>query len=134
MDGGLVTSRARLRERAVLEAQVIALREVDPVGEFERGASAALQWLLEGGPGPLTGEVGARPTATRAIVQELAAAEAIIYGARSERAGYAQGVEHALMWAQFATCSTPAPDVRGERGHNAAQRERPRSDGSGDSG
>ena len=55
------------------------------MGEFERGALAALQWLLEGGPGPLTGEVGARPTATRAIVQELAAAEALIYGASSER-------------------------------------------------
>jgi hypothetical protein len=134
MDGGLVTSGARLRERDVIDAQIIALREVDPMGEFERGALAALQWLLEGGPGPVTGEVGGRPTAARVIVQELAAAEALIYGARSERAGYAQGVEHALMWAQFASCSTPAPEVRGQRGRGAAQPGRFGSDRSDDSG
>jgi hypothetical protein len=70
------------------------------MGEFERGASAALRWLPEGGPGPVTEEVGdGRPTAARAIVQELAAAEALIYGPRSKRASYARGVEHALMWA-----------------------------------
>lgn len=79
------------------------------MGEFERGALAALQWLQEGGPGPVTDEVGGRPTAARVIVHELAAAEALIYGASSERTGYAQGVEHALMWAQYATAAPPVP-------------------------
>jgi hypothetical protein len=31
------------------------------------------------------------------------------------------------MWAQFATRSTPAPEVRGQRGRGAAQPERPGS-------
>jgi hypothetical protein len=109
MNGVLVTSGARLRERDVIDAQITALSAVDPMGEFERGASAALRWLLEGGPGPVTGKVGERPTAASAIVHELAAAEAIIYGPRSERSDHARGAEHALMWAQFVTCSTPAP-------------------------
>lgn len=134
MDGELVTSGARLRERDVIDAQVTALREVDPMGEFERGALAALQWLQEGGPGPVTDEVGGRPTAARVIVHELAAAEALIYGASSERTGYAQGVEHALMWAQFATSSTPAPEARPQRGRGAAQPERPGSDRRDDNG
>ena len=107
-----MASPARLREYAAIAAQVTALSgpSAPPMGEFERGASAALRWLLEGGPSPVTEEVaGARPTSARAIVRELAAAESLIYGPGSERADYARGVEHALMWAQYATCSTPAP-------------------------
>ena len=105
--------RARLRESEVLAAQVAALSEEGgrPAGDFECGALAALRWLLEGGPGPATGEVSRRPTTTRSVVRELAAAEALIYGPRSERVDYVRGVEHALMWAQFVTCSAPAPDI-----------------------
>jgi hypothetical protein len=105
-----MTSRARLREAAVIAAQVAALGEAAarPAGEFERGALAALRWLLEGGPGPVSGEIGRHPATSRVIVQELAAAEAVIYGATTDRTDYARGVEHALMWAQFVTCATPA--------------------------
>ena len=101
---------AGLRDREVIAAQVVALRggAAGPAGEFERGALAALSWLLEGGPGPVTGEVAGRPGTARAIVRELAAAEALIYGATTDRSDFARGVEHALMWAQFVTCSTPA--------------------------
>jgi hypothetical protein len=43
------------------------------------------------------------------IVQELAAAEAIIYGPPSTGREYARGVEHALLWAECATSSPPTP-------------------------
>ena len=54
---------AGLREREIIAAQVVALRggAAGPAGEFECGASAALCWLLEGGPGPVTGEIAGRP-------------------------------------------------------------------------
>jgi hypothetical protein len=119
---------AGLRSREVLTAQVSALRgeAAGPVGEFECGASAALCWLLDGGPGPVTGKVtmrtrqlsygvAGRPSTARAIVRELAAAEALIYGATTDRSDFARGVEHALMWAQFVTCSTPAGTAVGGR-------------------
>ena len=112
---------AGLRSREVLAAQVSALRgeAAGPVGEFECGALAALCWLLHGGPGPVTGkvtdEVAGRPSTARAIVRELAAAEALIYGATTDRSDFARGVEHALMWAQFVTCSTPAGTAVGRR-------------------
>jgi hypothetical protein len=115
-------SGAGLRDREVIAAQVVALRgdAAEPAGEFECGALAALCWLLEGGPGPVTGEMGGRPGAPRAIVQELAATEAVIYGATTNRSDFARGVEHALMWAQFVTCSTPAGTATGGRpGENA---------------
>jgi hypothetical protein len=104
-----VVTRARLRAASVIAAQVAGLREVAarPTGEFERGALAALSWLLDGGPGPMTGEVGRCPGLARVIVQELAAAEAVIYGPGTDRTHYARGVEHALMWAQFVTCCPP---------------------------
>ena len=106
---------AGLRDREVIAAQVVALRgdAAEPAGEFECGALAALCWLLDGGPGPVTGEVGSRAGTTRAIVRELAAAEAVIYGATTDRTEFARGVEHALMWAQFVTCSTPAGTTTG---------------------
>jgi hypothetical protein len=74
---------------------------------FVLGALAALRWLTEGDPGPLTGCLD-RPIPLRAVVHELAAAEAVIYGRPSAQRQYAQGVEHALMWAQFATSCPPA--------------------------
>jgi hypothetical protein len=113
---------AGLRDREVIAAQVVALRggAAEPPGEFECGALAALCWLLDGGPGPVTGEVGGRAGTTRAIVRELAAAEAVIYGATTDRTDFAHGVEHALMWAQFVTCSTPGGTATdGPPGENA---------------
>ena len=106
---------AGLRDREVIAAQVMALRgdAAEPAGEFECGALAAFCWLLEGGPGPVTGEVGTRAGTTRAIVRELAAAESVIYGATTDRTEFAHGVEHALMWAQFVTCSAPAGAATG---------------------
>ena len=102
--------RAALRDPEAIAAQGAALRggAAGPAGEFERGALAALCWLLEDGPGPVTGELGGRPGTARAIVQELAAAEAVIYGTTTDRTDFARGVEHALMWARFVTCSGPA--------------------------
>ena len=105
--------RAELRDSAVIAMQVEALREAveRSPGEFERGALAALCWLSDGGPGPVTGDVDGRRVVARAIVRELAAAEAVIYGTMTARTDFARGVEHALMWAQFVTCSTPAGAV-----------------------
>jgi hypothetical protein len=101
-----MAARSVLRDRESIAAQIAALR--GDAAEFERGALAALCWLLEGGPGPATNELRGRPGTARAIVQELAAAEALIYGATTDRTDFARGVEHALMWAQFVTCSGPA--------------------------
>ena len=108
-------TRAELRDRQVILGQVAALREcvAKSADEFENGALAALRWLLDGGPGPITGESGRPPAVARTIVRELAAAEAVIYGTTTQRTDFARGVEHALMWAQFVTCSTPAGDVHG---------------------
>jgi hypothetical protein len=108
---------ARLRDREAIAAQVVALRggAAGPAGEFECGALAALCWLLDGGPGPITGEIGGHRPVARAIVRELAVAEAVIYGSTTDRIAFARGVEHALMWAQFVTCSTPAGTAVGGR-------------------
>lgn len=76
---------------------------------FALGALDALRWLTVGGPGPLTGDVLSKPVTVRAVVHELAEAEAIVYGRQGELREYAQGVEHALMWAQFATAAPPVP-------------------------
>jgi hypothetical protein len=51
-------------------------------------------------------------------VRELAAAEAVIYGTTTQRTDFARGVEHALMWAQFVTCSTPAGNPGGPDSEN----------------
>jgi len=118
-----VASRARLREPAALVAQVEALQALErsAAGEYERGALAALRWLLADGPGPVTGEAGARATDARTVLRELAAAEALvyIYGPRSGQIDYARGVEHALMWAEFATSRTPAGDTSDGPGRRA---------------
>jgi len=116
--GTPVTTPARLRPSEVLAAQIAALRAVaagtsseGTSSEFVRGALDALHWLIEGGPGPLTADAAHKPVTVRAVVHQLAAAEAVIHGRRLNRREYAQGVEHALMWAQYATAAPPAPPV-----------------------
>jgi hypothetical protein len=113
-----MTSLARLRERGVVAAQMAALREQGESGEsdrreFHRGALDALRWLTEGGPGPLTGVVDGPPVSAHVVVRELAAAEELIYGRPSKHRDYAMGLEHALMWAQFATAAPPVPARHG---------------------
>jgi hypothetical protein len=113
-----VTSPARLREHEVLAAALSALcADRNATGStFCLGAMAALRWLTEGGPGPLTGALIGKPVTLRAIVGELGAAEAVIYENPSAQWRYAAGVEHALMWAQFATSTPPAPSDLGSGG------------------
>jgi hypothetical protein len=43
----------------------------------------------------------------RAAAREIAVAEGKIYGRDSVESRYAQGVLHALMWAQYATALPP---------------------------
>ncbi len=103
----------RLRAGGELSAQLGVLGvECERTGSsFVRGARDALRWLVGGGPGPLTGALET-PMVFPAIVRELAAAEAVIYGPPSAQRDYASGVEHALMWAQFATACPPTPPPR----------------------
>jgi hypothetical protein len=109
-----MTTLARLRDRAALEAQMAALRALEEPDrrDFHRGALDALRWLTDGGPGPLTGTAGGLPVTVHAVVRELAAAEDLIYGRPSKCRDYACGLEHALMWAQFATAAPPLPARR----------------------
>ena len=107
-----MSSPARLRDRRALQAQITALRlrsggDGDTTA-FRRGAMDALQWITEGGPAPLTGCQEGWPASAMAIVRELAAAEAFIYGRPSRHRAYCEGLEHALMWAPFATQAAPA--------------------------
>ena len=116
------------RQRAALDTRAAA------GVAFGRGARDALGWLMTGGRGPLTGEQAVPPVPARAIVHELAAAEAVIYGqpadselpgepGATDRSRYAAGVEHALMWAEMVTpeptgamsASRPARDGPGQR-------------------
>ena len=102
----------RLRDRRVLEEQLTALErqgDRDDKTEFYRGALEALRWVIGGGPGPLTGCSEGSPVSVVAIVRELAAAEDLIYGRPSRYREYGLGLEHALMWAQFATAAPPLP-------------------------
>jgi hypothetical protein len=48
-----------------------------------------------------------QPPPAAALVQELAAAEDLIYQRRSPRRAFARGLQHALMWAQYATAAPP---------------------------
>lgn len=117
----------RLRARAVIENEIAALaprRTGDGTGvpagqeaarevaEFRRSARQALRWLLVGGPGPLLADadVLAGPVPARAVVAELGRAEMVIYGWSSRRhdVARARGVQHALMWAQYATATPPS--------------------------
>ena len=106
-----MTSPAWVREPEVLAEQMAALcaESKRTASEFALGALDALQWLTQGGPGPLTMDVAQLPVTVRAVVHELAAAEAATYGRQPSRREYARGVEHALMWAQYATAAPPAP-------------------------
>jgi hypothetical protein len=74
-------------------------------------ARQALRWLLVGGPGPLIADVGAGPVSARAVVAALGRAEEVIYAWSSRRldVARARGVQHASMWAQYAT-ATPRRD------------------------
>jgi hypothetical protein len=105
-----VTRPATLRDRQVLATQLgVSSAECAWTGhQFCLGSRDALRWLLGGGPGPLTGVVCAAPPPRAAIVHELAAAEAVIPRG-SAASGYAEGVEHALMWAQLVTPAPPVP-------------------------
>ena len=100
-----MTIPIRLRQREILTAHLAFCQRVD--SSFSRGAVAALHWVTSGGLGPLTG--AAAPIDFGGIVRELAAAEAIIYGPPCTGRDYALGVEHALLWAEFATSGPPAP-------------------------
>ena len=103
----------RFRPGPALEQQVTALEQPHPADgptpEFRRGARAALRWLLAGGPAPLTETVTGQPPPSTVVVRELAAAEELIYQWRSSRRDYGRGVQHALMWAQYATATPPSP-------------------------
>ena len=104
-----MTISTRLRRREVLTAQLSSCQRVG--SSFSRGAVAALRWVTSGGLGPLTG--AAAPIDFGGIVRELAAAEAIIYGPPCTGREYALGVEHALLWAEFATSAPPTSADRG---------------------
>jgi len=99
---------AHLRPQAVL----IREREVHTPGArreagFDRGAYDTLKWLVEGGPGPLTGEMVGLPIPAAVIVHELAAAEAVLSTTPSRCYGYAAAVLETLMWAEMATPEPP---------------------------
>ncbi len=108
---------ARLRDRPVLSAQIAALRMAagpghhseDVTAAFQHGALDALVWVTKGGPTPLTGVMTGLPVPLEMIVDELATTEDLIYGRPSRHQDYARGVQHALMWAQFATPAPPLP-------------------------
>jgi hypothetical protein len=104
-----------LREPAALAAEITALDAAALAGSgFHEGARDALRWLLRGGPGPLTGRSIDLPIPLRAVVAELSAAGELAYGRPSGRRDYALGLEHALMWAEFATAARPAAPGRHE--------------------
>jgi hypothetical protein len=120
--GDAVTSPARLRPSEVLAAQIAALSPTTKTtsSELVRGALDALHWLIGGGPGPLTADAVHTPVTVRAVVHQLAAAEAVIHGRRRDRREHAQGVEHALMWGQYATAAPPVPPHATTRRHRTA--------------
>ena len=94
--------------------------------QLRPGSSRRVALVDRCGPGPLTGAAAA-PIGFGAIVHELAAAEAIIYGSPATGREYARGVEHALLWAEFATSAPPTSvEDRGTTGSN----DRPSRSGS----
>jgi hypothetical protein len=104
-----LTAPAVFRLRAALTEELEALSpRAESGSRFHEGARDALRWLLAGGPGPLTGFAADPPLRQRAIVAELAAAEAWLYGPKSADRDYAAGLEHAVMWALAATPATPS--------------------------
>lgn len=103
---------ARLRDRDARNELLAALTSEPGAGGngFHEGARDALRWLVERGPGPLTGTAGGALVTAAAVVRELAAAQELMYGPPSPCRDYAAGLEHALMWACHAT---PAPPPTG---------------------
>jgi hypothetical protein len=104
-----MTHPAKVREPTLLAEEMAALcvQSKRTGSTFALGALDALRWLTDGGPGPLTGRAAQKPAPVRVVAGELAVAEGRIYGKNSEHARYAQGVLHALMWAQYATAAPP---------------------------
>jgi hypothetical protein len=104
-----MTRPPKVREPRVLAEEMAALcaESTQTGSRFSRGALDALQWLTQGGPGPLTRRVAQKPAMVRAAAREIAVAEGKIYGRDSVESRYAQGVLHALMWAQYATALPP---------------------------
>ena len=104
-----MTRPARVREPEVLAEVMSALcAESKRTGSrFSLGALDALQWLTQGGPAPLTGQVTEKPVSVRPVARELAVAQGQTYGRNRDQSQYAQGVLHALMWAQYATAAPP---------------------------
>ena len=102
-----MSAPVRLRAPAEIASELDALKAARSLPEgFRAGARAALLWATRGGAGPLTGAMVTPPPPMRAIVAELSAAEAIIYGRPSTCRDFAVGVEHALLWVE---CATPTP-------------------------
>lgn len=102
------SAAAHLRAPEVLVRQRDALTSAATFSDFQRGARDALAWLVAGGPSPINGCLVGLPVPARAVVHELAAAEAVLSGASGGGRSYAAGVEHALMWAEFVTPEPPA--------------------------
>lgn len=99
---------ARLRPQAALVRE----REAHTPGPrrevgFDRGAYDTLTWLVEGGSGPLTGEMVGLPIPAAVLVHELAAAEAVLSTAPGRCHRYAAAVLETLMWAEMATPEPP---------------------------
>src|SRR3954452_10609834 len=117
-EAGTVTRHARVREPEVLAEVMSALcAESKRTGSrFSLGALDALQWLTQGGAAPLTGQVTEKPVSVRPVARELAIAEGQTYGRNRDQSQYAQGVLHALMWAQYATAAPPAHSRSGAPG------------------
>jgi hypothetical protein len=102
----LLPQAALVREREVHAAG--AAREAG----FDRGAHDTLNWLIEGGGGPLTGEVVGLPIPAAVIVHELATAEAVLSTSPGRCHGYAAGVLETLMWAEMVTPEPPRAVLR----------------------
>ncbi len=111
-----LSTEPSLRGRRELSAQLAALRHWrggEPTAEFYRGATAALAWLLAGGPNPLTGGY-TRPVTALAVITELVHAEDLIRTGRistdrPRQRHYLIGLEHALQWAGHDTAVAPLP-------------------------
>ncbi|MBC3192253.1 hypothetical protein H7X46_14400 [Pseudonocardia sp. C8] len=109
-----VADAPRLRDRRELVAQLDALHRWDgagPTAEFYRGAAAALSWLADGRPAPLSGSSRTGPVTAPAVAAELADADDLIRAGRPRRRHFLIGVEHALMWAGHDTAVPPLPDA-----------------------
>ena len=91
--------RARLRPTAdlVREQDVHAPGARRETG-FDRGAYASLKWLVEGGPGPLTGELVGLPIPAAVIVHELAAAEAVLSTSPGRLTGNGGSQARCRLW------------------------------------